>query len=73
MLGVPDVIDRLSIKPYAVDSTFISESQITPTLGGDLHHALSERGKLADGRLDAIVSVIEKKWSPRFERRKVDD
>lgn len=71
ILGIPDVIDRLSIKHYSVDSTFIRESQITPQLRGDLHQALSTRGKLADGALDAIVSVIEKKWSPRLKRRKV--
>ncbi|WP_157649689.1 MAE_28990/MAE_18760 family HEPN-like nuclease [Burkholderia ubonensis] len=71
ILGIPDVIDLLSIKHYSVDSTFISESQVTPHFRGELHHALSERGKLADGALEVIVNVIEKKWSPRLKRRKV--
>ncbi|WP_186135817.1 MAE_28990/MAE_18760 family HEPN-like nuclease [Burkholderia gladioli] len=71
VLGIPDVIDLLSIKHYSVDSTFITESQITPKFRGELHSALSARAAVADGALEAIVSVIEKKWLPRRKRRKV--
>lgn len=65
-LGLNVVIDRLSIEHFGVDSTFVKESQssemkesLMDVLAGDVQ------------RVDAVLSLIDKKWQPRVKRREV--
>lgn len=72
ILGLPKVIDYLSIKDYGLDSTFVSESQVLPRMRDDIHGIIEK--KFSGASLDVVsdlVELIEKKWLPKQKRRKV--
>lgn len=71
-LGIPRVIDRLSIVDYEVDTTFTEESQIDSSLKRKLDEVL--RGLPIDhveSTKTSIVRLIDDKWRPKKKRRKV--
>lgn len=65
-LGIPEIIDKLSVKDYALESTYttISQSQqlhryIESAVNGDLTSC------------QKILEIIDSKWAPRKQRRDV--
>jgi hypothetical protein len=65
-LGIPEIIDKLSVKDYALDSTFtiVSQSQ-------QLHKLIESA---VDGNLtnhQKIIEIIDEKWIPKKQRRDV--
>jgi len=71
-IGIPDVIDILSVRDFKVDSTFILESQIDKTLRAKITTCLQTlHDGLSSQHVDGIVSVLDEKWQPRKKRRKV--
>lgn len=71
-LGAEAIIDRLSIVDYQVDSTFTSESQVLPAMRVEIQTALKATYREVSPSVEeAIIALIEKKWTPRRKRRKV--
>lgn len=71
-LGIPSVIDTLTVRDYSVDTTFLTESLIDAPMRGQLQAAISSR--VADAPqeiLEEIAALIDKKWQPKKKRRKV--
>ncbi len=71
-LGVPDVIDRLSILHFGVDSTFVKESQVNTNMRQKIQnvvaiHAPDNFSEVIDG----VIQCIEEQWLPKKKRRKV--
>lgn len=65
-LGIPAIIDKLSIRDYALDSTYttVSQSQqlhnsIELAVGGDVAY------------YQKVVELIDEKWAPKKQRRGV--
>ncbi|MNN69237.1 hypothetical protein D3C81_1850090 [compost metagenome] len=65
-LGIPAIIDKLSLRDYALDSTYstVSQSQqlhksIELAVGGDVAH------------YQKVVEIIDGKWAPKKQRRDV--
>lgn len=71
-LGIPKIIDSLSIRDFAVESTFVKESQVLPKMRDEIHALLSKSlPASANGVLQEIVELIEARWSSKEKRRKV--
>lgn len=71
-LGIPSVIDTLTVRDYFVDTTFLSESLIDQPMRKRLAAAITSH--VADASpaiLEEIEAVIDKKWPPKQKRRKV--
>jgi len=65
-LGIPEIIDKLSVRDYTLESTFttVSQSQqlhqhIEAAVGGDV------------ASYQKIVEIIDRKWLPKKQRRDV--
>lgn len=72
VLGIDSIIDRLSKLDYSIETTFIEESQISPSMRTELVAALSRNaGQETTNSLSEIFSIIDKKWKPKKKRRKV--
>lgn len=65
-LGIPGIIDRLSLRDYSLDSTYSTVSQ-----SQQLHQSieLAVGGDVAC--YQKIVEIIDEKWSPKRQRRDV--
>ncbi len=66
-IGIKDVIDKLSIRDFSIESTYIKSSQLDKNFLRKLNAAL-------DGDLQTsenIIAIIEKKWEPKNKRRAV--
>ena len=71
-LGIPNVIDKLSIEHYLVESTYINESQVQPAMRDAISASLNQlNNNMSDAALSQIVALIESKWLPKKKRRKV--
>jgi len=71
-LGVPDVIDKLSVADYSVETTYISESQVQPKMRDAIVAVIREFK--AEPEVEAVaklVSLIDEKWLPKRKRRSV--
>jgi len=66
-IGIKDVIDKLSIVDYAVESTYTQTSQIDKRLREKLESALSGH----ESTYESIAAIIEERWNPRQQRRPV--
>lgn len=66
-MGIKEVIEKLSIDDYAVESTYTKASQIDKRFRGKLEEALNGDA-LACGN---IIAIIEEKWTPKNQRRAV--
>ncbi|MFU6536080.1 MAE_28990/MAE_18760 family HEPN-like nuclease [Pseudomonas aeruginosa] len=70
-IGIPQIIDKLSISDYGVTSTYTQENQ-ADHLRSEIEEALKEStGTESAVVLESILSVINKKWTPTTKRRKV--
>ena len=69
IIGIPRIIDTLTIKDYGVSSTFTSESQIDKKLQIKISSALEKYG--TNSPLTDITNAIDEKWQPKTRRRKV--
>ncbi|MBV4507061.1 hypothetical protein HU751_019715 [Pseudomonas sp. BW13M1] len=65
-LGIPEIIDKLSVRDFSLDNTYVTVSHsqqlqrhIEAALGGDL--ASSQK----------IFEIIDNKWTPKKQRRDV--
>jgi DNA-binding phage protein len=71
-LGIPDIIDKLSMADYEVESTYISESQVEPKMREAIAVAVRNiKNDADDSVIVKIVELIDSKWGPRRKRRKV--
>lgn len=71
-LGIPKIIDFLTIRDFEVESTFVKESQVLPKMRDEILALLSKNQPIsANGTLQEIVELIEERWSPKQKRRKV--
>jgi hypothetical protein len=70
-LGIPQIIDTLSIAHFKVDSTFVRESQVVPAMREALRSVIQKNLVPNSGTVDEVVAVIDAKWGPKQKRRKV--
>lgn len=71
-LGFPDVVDSLSIQDFGVNSTFVMESQVTSQLRASIVAAVGVKAGQESAEItEAIVDLIDGRWSPKKKRRKV--
>lgn len=71
-LGLPNIIDKLSINDYLIETTFINESQITQKMREDIETTILKRIKdQSTETAEEIIQLIELRWHPKQKRRKV--
>ena len=71
-LGIPVIIDALSIRDYDIDTTFHKESQVDQIMKNRISDVIQKR--FADAvpeTIDEIVKLIDTKWPSKQARRKV--
>lgn len=66
-IGIKDVIDKLSIRDFSIESTYIKSSQLDKNFLRKLNTALDGDLQVSEN----IVAIIEKKWEPKKKRRSV--
>lgn len=66
-IGIADVIDRLSIQDFSIDSTYINSSQLDKSFLRKIDLAVGGDRSISEG----VVGVIEAKWGPKKKRRSV--
>lgn len=65
-LGIPEIIDKLSVKDYSLDSTYATISQS--------HQLHKDIESVVDGNTaccQKILEIIDQQWLPRKQRRDV--
>lgn len=71
-LGLPLIIDELSIAHYPIDSTFVEESQVEPKMRNKIDELIVARiGEPSAEMHSDFVKLIEEKWAAKKKRRKV--
>lgn len=71
-LGIPNIIDILSIRDFAIDSTFTNESQVPQNMRSEIKNLLHNDSPTSqDETLQEIIKIIEIRWIPKQKRRKV--
>lgn len=71
-LGIPKIIDSLSIRDFAIESTFVKESQILPKMRDEIRDLLSKSLLESPNKtLQEIIELMDARWSPKQKRRKV--
>ncbi|MFG9521509.1 MAE_28990/MAE_18760 family HEPN-like nuclease [Pseudomonas aeruginosa] len=65
-VGIPEIIDKLSIADFGLDSTYAAVSQSQP-LRAQISSALA--GDLVSS--EKILEIIDRKWLPKRQRRNV--
>lgn len=71
-LGVPKVIDVLTIRDYSVDTTFLTESLLDANTRSKISAFIEAHAPNTHmDCLEEIVRVIDGKWMPKKKRRKI--
>lgn len=70
ILGIEDVIDRLSISHYAIESTYTVDSQSEP-FRGRFEKIIGDFGVAGSECCNEVLALIDEKWAPRKKRRNV--
>lgn len=66
-IGIRDVIDKLSIRDFSIDSTYIKNSQLDKNFIKKINAALGGDPVISQD----VIAIIEKKWEPKTKRRPV--
>ena len=66
-IGISDVIDQLSIRDFAVDSTYTRTTQLDKGFLKKINDALNNDTNSST----QIIEIIESKWGPKKQRRAV--
>ncbi|MDH0959371.1 MAE_28990/MAE_18760 family HEPN-like nuclease [Pseudomonas chengduensis] len=70
-IGIPSIIDELSVTDYSVDSTFVLERQADKLRAGFNEALISEYGVPSPELLERLLAQIDRSWQPLKKRRKV--
>lgn len=65
-LGIPEIIDKLSVRDYSLDSTFTTVSQ-----SQQLHQRIEAVMEGDITNYQRIIEIIDGKWAPKKQRRDV--
>ncbi|AZE15718.1 hypothetical protein C4K09_1238 [Pseudomonas chlororaphis subsp. aureofaciens] len=65
-LGIPEIIDKLSVRDYALDSTFTTVSQ-----SQQLHQSIEAVVGDDIASYQKIIEIIDGRWGPKKQRRDV--
>ncbi len=70
--GIGSAVDKLSVRDFGIDSTFISESQINERTREKIQGIVEPHaGSNTSEALAKIIETLEQCWSPKTKRRSV--